>query len=876
MPGKLGSLVVSLGIDAAEFTAGLTKSQVQAASFANRLRRDVNGAIRDTTIALGVMSAVGGTAFAFLSTRAQQINDFQRVAEQIGDTSTAVAGLDRVAATSQTGLQDIAAASAKLTQNLAKTDDEGTAAGATLKALGIDLAQFKQLTPTQQFDELAVSLDKFQDGAGKTSAAISLFGRAGATLLPFLHDLASAQGHQSQLTQQQIEDAVAFTKELAAMKNALSDASQAIAVKFLPGLTEMLRELEDGIRIAGSFGAALLELGTINPFNDIDQNIAETKDRIKTLQDFQSGKQFTLTQALGLDTVSSQLKTAQDQLAFLLRQKERLDASGGFGMNDRSGVPLAKPKLNIDLGNLGDTSRNILAGQLKAQEDAVRAEQQLLNSREQFLASYYQDDQLGLRDYFAGRQTAITEAFAAESTAYDKEIAALRAFIAKAKPTDRIDAETKLQEVIAKRAALEQDTGSRSIQIWLDEQRAIQALKDSIEQTSIALANMRGDTVAAAAAQFDFSNRRLVAQLTLLQASPDQGDQRLAKIGLDAIAQARQLTIARASLAKATDDYTNALDRLGVVQAQIDNLSTAGAITELQALRARSDATEAFLPALRSELAAVQAIAAVTGDPKDILHAQQLAVQIGNLAAQGDLVAKKFNDIGSSAFSQFLQDAITGAKSLKDAFLDLTKSLEQSLAKIASDDIAQQLFGKGGALGGFGDFFSKLFTGGPGAGNALAGIAGGVTDSGQAAAATAAAAALTAMTATTTATDVALASLSASAAAAAAALATVSASSAATGLSGFFGSAIGGLAQGGGLAGGTDFWRGGRTWVGENGPEIVNLPRGAQVVPSDVSRRMAGGDIRVSVNVMPGASRATADQAAAAMVKQLKRAQRVT
>jgi hypothetical protein len=35
-----------------------------------------------------------------------------------------------------------------------------------------------------------------------------------------------------------------------------------------------------------------------------------------------------------------------------------------------------------------------------------------------------------------------------------------------------------------------------------------------------------------------------------------------------------------------------------------------------------------------------------------------------------------------------------------------------------------------------------------------------------------------------------------------------------------------------GNAAGTDFWRGGPTWVGERGPEIVNLPRGAQVIPN--------------------------------------------
>ena len=40
---------------------------------------------------------------------------------------------------------------------------------------------------------------------------------------------------------------------------------------------------------------------------------------------------------------------------------------------------------------------------------------------------------------------------------------------------------------------------------------------------------------------------------------------------------------------------------------------------------------------------------------------------------------------------------------------------------------------------------------------------------------------------------------------------------------------------------GTDWWPGGPSWVGEEGPELVNLPRGAQVIDADRSRRMAIG-----------------------------------
>lgn len=44
-------------------------------------------------------------------------------------------------------------------------------------------------------------------------------------------------------------------------------------------------------------------------------------------------------------------------------------------------------------------------------------------------------------------------------------------------------------------------------------------------------------------------------------------------------------------------------------------------------------------------------------------------------------------------------------------------------------------------------------------------------------------------------------------------------------------------------AAGTDNWRGGLTWVGEAGPELVALPRGSQIYSNQESRSMAGVNI---------------------------------
>jgi len=50
---------------------------------------------------------------------------------------------------------------------------------------------------------------------------------------------------------------------------------------------------------------------------------------------------------------------------------------------------------------------------------------------------------------------------------------------------------------------------------------------------------------------------------------------------------------------------------------------------------------------------------------------------------------------------------------------------------------------------------------------------------------------------------------------------------------------------------GTNFWRGGLTWVGENGPELVNLPRGSQVIPNNKVQNYTnkgGNDITININ----------------------------
>lgn len=57
-----------------------------------------------------------------------------------------------------------------------------------------------------------------------------------------------------------------------------------------------------------------------------------------------------------------------------------------------------------------------------------------------------------------------------------------------------------------------------------------------------------------------------------------------------------------------------------------------------------------------------------------------------------------------------------------------------------------------------------------------------------------------------------------------------------------------------GYASGTDSAPGGMAWVGENGKELMNVPKGAQIIPNDVLRKGGSGD--VTVNLIEDSSRA--------------------
>lgn len=180
----------------------------------------------------------------------------------------------------------------------------------------------------------------------------------------------------------------------------------------------------------------------------------------------------------------------------------------------------------------------------------------------------------------------------------------------------------------------------------------------------------------------------------------------------------------------------------------------------------------------------------------DAASAEGQAITQAMQGLQEQMKQTELLDEFRSSFQDNVADVLSGTKSISDAFKSMGDMITQQIARIMAQKFTDWLFGGQGSSGG------GLF------GNLLGSLFGGGS------------------------------------------------SSSGASLAGGGGS----LFSAPGFAGGTDFAPGGMAWVGEEGPELVNLPRGAQVIPAHESARM-GTTINQYITVEKGANRETVEQA---------------
>lgn len=247
--GALGTLLLRLTADSSRLLKGMKESEGAVKAGVDRMSTQLKLFQRAS---IGAFTAAAG-AFSFFTKQAiNGADEMNRLAQVAGQTVEQFSGLATAANMAEVSAQDLATASRFLSQSMEK-------AGINSKNL------------TEEIIKQAAVFAKMEDGSAKIRMATEKFGRAGASLIPFLNQGSAAIRAQIEEAEELGNvigsefgrNADTFNDNLTRINNAFKGIFNVVAAELLPVWIEMQERFiewvkeTNAVRIAAGF---LLEL----------------------------------------------------------------------------------------------------------------------------------------------------------------------------------------------------------------------------------------------------------------------------------------------------------------------------------------------------------------------------------------------------------------------------------------------------------------------------------------------------------------------------------------------------------------------------------------------------------------------------------------
>ncbi len=342
MTTSLGSLVVSLGLDAAQFVDGMNKSEFQARKFMQGVERNLKAAA-----AAIATTAAGAAAAAVTMTRdvVEQARALERLSSVSGATASQfqyLAAGARAAGVEQDKLADIF----KDTQD--KVGDFLQNGGGPLKdffeniapSVGVTAAQFRELSGPQALGLYVSSLEKANLSQSEMTFYMEGIASDATLLLPMLRNGASgfkqwgdeAQAAGAIMSDQTLRAAKEFDTEVRRLHLHMDGWKNAIAAELLPNLVDLARSTGTVTEEFGKLRVEAFNLTGITFFDELGLAAANAADFVATVSKEMGGlakiargvKELdwsVLKEGLG-DALGPSLTTTADE--FLARRAARI------------------------------------------------------------------------------------------------------------------------------------------------------------------------------------------------------------------------------------------------------------------------------------------------------------------------------------------------------------------------------------------------------------------------------------------------------------------------------------------------------------------------------------------------------------------------
>lgn len=327
MSNTIGSLVVDLVANTAQFTNELQKMNKQV--------KDVTESIKSTLEGIGFLVVIDQIKDAI--TEATRFGD--EISKSAAKTGAGTQALTELAfAAKQVGidLPSLTQSIDKMEKSISNAETGIGTSKTAFDALGISLGQLKNLSPDKQFEEIADQINKLPTPTDKARAAMEIFGRAGAELLPLFEQGAAG----IELARQK---AVAFgasfdEDQIKRLKDA-NDSINDMKASFTALATTLTAAVSPGLK---SFFDSINDISTGNKLGIVGREVKDLQERIAAADQLAPNSYES-------KALQKQLNDAQQVIAGLnLAKKIKDDLSSTF--TDNNGVqPGAAPGFLPDI-----------------------------------------------------------------------------------------------------------------------------------------------------------------------------------------------------------------------------------------------------------------------------------------------------------------------------------------------------------------------------------------------------------------------------------------------------------------------------------------------------------------------------------------------
>lgn len=267
----IGALRVNLGLNSAAFRSGLEGSKMSVQDFA-----------KTATAAFVALAGAAAGAFAKVVAASQKADDMSKAAQSLGVPIDELGRLAHGADMSGVAFEDLSKGIKKASQLIQQTVGGATSEGAkALSSFGISLKDAEGNTRNVQsvILDLADKFEAMPNGVEKTSAAMAIFGKSGAQMIPFLNEGSAgikAMGDEAEklglvLTQETGTASELFNDNLARLNKTTEGFWNRILAKVIPSLVTFTDKLVTAAMQGGQFDGVIngISLGLTTLINGL-------------------------------------------------------------------------------------------------------------------------------------------------------------------------------------------------------------------------------------------------------------------------------------------------------------------------------------------------------------------------------------------------------------------------------------------------------------------------------------------------------------------------------------------------------------------------------------------------------------------------------